>query len=133
MSKDSYDVFVGYYPEDYKIALETAGKLVQRGFTVWFDRWELVPGKPWQQIVEDAMSSSKNILILINSGRSFPYSSEIGNILLSDIANSDRQIIYLLVDGVEDNTVKGRYEGNAVIDFRSGIDDHAAWNELEQR
>jgi hypothetical protein len=62
----NYDAFLSYNSQDSEFAEKLAKYLRDKAFLeVWFDRWELRAGQPWQYELENALSASRNILVLI--------------------------------------------------------------------
>jgi tetratricopeptide (TPR) repeat protein len=53
----AYDVFLSYNSEDRLIVRRIAEGLRDRRLRVWLDDWELIPGRPWQEILEDIIET----------------------------------------------------------------------------
>jgi hypothetical protein len=49
------DVFVSYNSLDHAAVESIARALGERGLTVFLDRWELVPGRPWPEALEERL------------------------------------------------------------------------------
>ncbi len=47
-----YDVFLSYNTRDHATAERIAHALRERKLKVFFDRWELVAGRPWPDALE---------------------------------------------------------------------------------
>ncbi len=63
----SYDVFISYARSD-KIASESVARFLKdSGLRVWLDTWNLVPGMPWVQTLEDAIGNSAAVAVLIGA------------------------------------------------------------------
>lgn len=61
-----YDVFLSYSHEDAEWVKGLATRLSdERGFTVWFDEWALVPGESWQAGMARGMDQSKTFAVCI--------------------------------------------------------------------
>ncbi len=59
------DVFLSYSWRDRE-AVESVGRaLEERGLSVFLDRWYLVPGRPWQQVLEEKTSSCRAVAVFI--------------------------------------------------------------------
>ena len=39
--------------------------LEERGLRVWLDEWELIPGQPWQEAIEDVIGKTRSAAVLI--------------------------------------------------------------------
>ena len=50
-----FDVFLSHNGKDKPAVEILAHKLEAKGFTVWLDTWNLIPGEPWQGGLEEAL------------------------------------------------------------------------------
>ncbi|HEY3570808.1 MAG TPA: toll/interleukin-1 receptor domain-containing protein [Thermoanaerobaculia bacterium] len=55
MEKPKYDVFLSHATPDKPVVEALARILSERKFTPWLDKWNLVPGEPWQEVIEKAL------------------------------------------------------------------------------
>ncbi len=53
----NYDVFLSYNWRDNGIVEEVARNLRGQGLSVFLDRWYVVPGRPWPQVLEEALAA----------------------------------------------------------------------------
>ncbi|MCI0435487.1 MAG: TIR domain-containing protein [Gemmatimonadetes bacterium] len=60
-----FDVFVSYNAEDREAVLSLAEVLKTRRLRVWLDVWELVPGRPWQDAIEEVIGAVRSAVIVI--------------------------------------------------------------------
>ena len=44
---------------------QIAESLRDRGYKVWLDEWELVPGRPWQEAIEEIIASVRSSAVLV--------------------------------------------------------------------
>src|SRR5262249_21777188 len=44
---------------------ELAEALRARGLRVWLDEWELVPGRPWQEALEEVIETTRSSAVLV--------------------------------------------------------------------
>ena len=62
----SYDAFLSYSREDEDEVTRIAERLRDEArLQVWFDRWELVPGDPWQEKLEQALRETGTSVVFI--------------------------------------------------------------------
>ena len=62
----SYDAFLSYSREDEDEVTRIAERLRdEASLQVWFDRWELVPGDPWQEKLEQALRETSTSVVFI--------------------------------------------------------------------
>jgi hypothetical protein len=60
-----YDVFVIYDQSDRQDVEALVHALEKRAQKVWFDRRSLIPGVPWQEQFQAAISASKSVLVFL--------------------------------------------------------------------
>ena len=77
LPKPKFDVFLNYNSNDVKYATEIAEALEFEGLRVWFDRWELTPGVPWVKVMEEAVTSTDTMLVLIGNDSIGPAQEDI--------------------------------------------------------
>ena len=73
MGTTTYDVFISYNSMDRDNARNIADVLRRAGLTVWFDQWELRPGKTWQDELDVNISKSLSVAVLIGSSGIAPW------------------------------------------------------------
>jgi formylglycine-generating enzyme required for sulfatase activity len=58
------DIFISYSSEDRGKAKDIADALEQQGFSsVWWDR-DILPGKPWDTVIEEALDAANCVIVL---------------------------------------------------------------------
>ena len=65
---DEFDVFLSHNSQDKPVVEEIGGWLRGRGLRVWLDKWELRPGFPWQEGLEDGMRASGSVAGVVGPG-----------------------------------------------------------------
>jgi hypothetical protein len=60
-----YDVFLSHNSKDKQAVRRLAKGVRERGFKVWLDETELIPGRPWQESLEQIIGSVRTAAILI--------------------------------------------------------------------
>ncbi|MFB0537596.1 MAG: toll/interleukin-1 receptor domain-containing protein [Anaerolineae bacterium] len=58
-----YDVFLSHNSADKEAVEILARRLVEAGLTPWLDTWNLVPGEPWQEAVEETLNASQTVVV----------------------------------------------------------------------
>ena len=61
-------VFLSYHRPDFEAALAVRGLLRARGIQSFLDHEDLVPGLPWPQALESALSSSSAVAVFLGKG-----------------------------------------------------------------
>ena len=130
-----FDVFLSHNGKD-KPAVETlAHKLEERGFEVWLDRWNLIPGEPWQEAIEEALDECQTYAVFVGPSGIGPWENEEMRAAIEErVKDKKRRVIPVLLPGAPDNmTLKlPRFlQRTTWVDFRAGLDDEDALYRLE--
>ena len=56
-----YDVFLSHNSADKPAVEELARRLVKAGLQPWLDTWNLIPGEPWQEAIEEALRELRHL------------------------------------------------------------------------
>jgi hypothetical protein len=64
-----YDVFLSYSRVDELEVEEIAKKLIKIGILPWFDRWELMPGSNWRDVLSNILANVKAVAIFIGNNQ----------------------------------------------------------------
>lgn len=75
-SSSQYDVFLCHSRIDKPEVEELARRLKQEGIEPFLDKWNLIPGQPWQEALEKALRQSAACAVIIGSGPFGPWQSE---------------------------------------------------------
>lgn len=60
-----FDVFLCHNSEDKPVVKKIGERLKERGILPWLDEWELRPGLPWQQLLEQQIGQIKSVAIFV--------------------------------------------------------------------
>ena len=60
-----FDAFLSHNSSDKALVREIAQQLEEQHIKVWFDEWELQPGRPWQLELERAITESRAVVVFI--------------------------------------------------------------------
>jgi energy-coupling factor transporter ATP-binding protein EcfA2 len=60
-----YDVFLSHNSADKPAVEELAHRLKQEGIEPWLDKWNLVPGRPWQPALEEALDQCAGCAVFV--------------------------------------------------------------------
>ena len=67
MALDSLSAFFSYSRADSEFALKLAEDLRAAGASVWMDQLDIEPGTPWDRAVEEALTRSPCMLVILSS------------------------------------------------------------------
>lgn len=74
---ERFDAFLSYTREDRPVVEKIAKRLEDEGrLRVFLDRWNLVPGEPWQDAIEKALSNSASCVIFLGPSGIGPWANE---------------------------------------------------------
>ncbi len=128
----AYDVFLSHAGADQPAVEALARRLRdEEGLRVFFDRWELVPGAPWQEALEEALANSRSCAVFLGPEGIGPWhSAEMRVALGQRVAAEPKRVIPVLLPGASQDAVPGFLGQRARVDFRGGLDDEAAYARL---
>jgi formylglycine-generating enzyme required for sulfatase activity len=128
-----YDVFLSYSRTDETAVKELAATLRARGFEVFLDQWNLVPGEDWQTGLEQALRESCTCAVCLGSEPG-PWQNKEMRLALSQGAKQDtfRVIPVLLSEsrGFGEPPLDGFLGLEGAVDFRQGLDDQESLENL---
>ncbi|HBL27442.1 MAG TPA: hypothetical protein DD490_11460 [Acidobacteria bacterium] len=94
-----FDVFLSHNSKDKPAVRELAGKLRARGLTVWLDEDQLVPGRPWQEALEEIIRSIPCAAVLVGKDGLGPWEIPEMRAALSQFARRKLPVIPVLLPG----------------------------------
>lgn len=135
MSDYQYDVFLSHNSQDKPSVKWLARKLEDEAkLTVFLDIWNLVPGDPWQEGLENALDASRTVAVFLGpAGISGWHNEELRDALSNRVDDPQRRVIPVLLPGTtmpEDDEIPGFLERLSWVDFREGLDDEDAFHRL---
>jgi hypothetical protein len=96
---------------------------------VWLDRWNLVPGDPWQDEIEEALDRSRTMAVFVGpSGIGGWHNEEMRSALETRVRNHNRRVIPVLLPGAVEPEVPRFLRRLHWVDFRNGLEDETTFN-----
>ena len=130
-----FDVFLSHNGKDKPAVEILAHKLEAKGFTVWLDKWNLIPGEPWQEGLEEALDTCQTYTVFVGPSGIGPWENEEMRVAIEErVKDKMRRVIPVLLPGAPDNTSLKlpRFLTRLTwVDFRSGINDEDTLYRLE--
>jgi hypothetical protein len=123
-----FDVFLSHNSKD-KPAVEQLARLLRDEYQIrsWLDKWNLVPGDPWQMAIEDALDHCQTFAVFIGpSGVGSWESPEMQVALDIRVRDRNRRVVPVLLPGAPDNSslkLPSFLRMLTWVDFRGGLDD----------
>ncbi|MEP7135330.1 MAG: toll/interleukin-1 receptor domain-containing protein [Chloroflexota bacterium] len=130
-----FDVFLSHNSKDKPAIEQLAHKLEAKGLKVWLDKWNLIPGDPWQEDLEEALDESQTIAVFVGPHNISPWENEEMRAAIEErVQDKSRRVIPVLLPGAPDNkTLKlPRFLKRLTwVDLRVGLDNEDAFYRLE--
>lgn len=130
-----YDVFLSHNSKD-KSAVEQIATLLREkyGLKCWLDKWNLVPGEPWQEALEGALDQCRTVAVFVGPNTISPWENEeMRSALETRVHDKERRVIPVLLPGAPDSRhlELPRFLSRLTwVDFRGGLEDENALNRL---
>ena len=103
MADFEYDVFLSHNSKDKPNVERLAERLEdEAGITVFLDKWNLVPGDPWQEELERALECSRAVAVFLGpSGISSWHNEEMRSAIDRRTHNKEHRVIPVLLPDTE--------------------------------
>ncbi|MCP3963600.1 MAG: tetratricopeptide repeat protein [bacterium] len=129
---ERFDVFLSHNSSDKPTVIEIGELLKARGLKVWLDVWELRPGLPWQEQVENVIKATRAAAILIGRDGRGPWQElEMRAVLAQFVRRRAPAIPVLLPGAAAEPDLPLFLQEFTWVDFRNGLDrqglDRLAW------
>ncbi len=99
LSKANFDVFLSHNSKSKPTVRKLADALVSRGLRVWFDERELVPGRPWQDALEEIIKTVRTAAVLVGKDGLGPWEEAEMRGCLSEFVDRKAPVIPVLLPG----------------------------------
>jgi hypothetical protein len=99
---NSFDVFLSHNSKNKPAVRELAEALRGRGLKVWLDEWELVPGRPWQEALEEVIETTGSSAVLVGRDGIGPWQDAEMRGCLSEFVDRSLPVIPVLLPGAPD-------------------------------
>ena len=97
MSGSPFNVFLSHNSKDKPAVRQIAEMLKQRGLKVWLDEWELIPGRPWQEALEEIIQTTRTAAVLVGKDGLGPWEIPEMRGCLSEFVNRKLPVIPVLL------------------------------------
>ena len=117
-----FDVFLSHNSKDKATVAHLARALRLHGLAPWLDAWELVPGRPWQEALEDAIEGSRSCAVLVAKDGVGPWVDREMRAALSESVDRGMPVIPVLLPGAPDKPKLPLFLTQYTwVDLRGGI------------
>jgi tetratricopeptide (TPR) repeat protein len=121
---DTFDVFLSHNSKDKPTVREIGEALRDRGLRVWLDEWELVPGRPWQEAIEEILATVLSSAVLVSKDGLGPWEIPEMRVCLSQMVKRRLPVIPVLLPGCPQAPELPLFLSEFTwVDLREGITD----------
>src|SRR5215469_15459929 len=127
--KEHYNVFLSHNNADKQSVEALAEELEKRGISCWLDKWNLIPGEPWQPAIEQALRQCDTCIVFFGPHGLGPWHNEEMQLALQRRVGSRerklRMLPVLLPGGQRDreSDLPGFLQATTWVEFRQSIAD----------
>lgn len=97
--QETFDVFLCHNSRDKSAVRELADLLERRGLSPWLDERQLIPGRPWQPELENAILRASTIAVLIGKDGQGPWQNAEMRAALALGVEKGKPVIPVLLPG----------------------------------
>lgn len=120
----SFDVFLSHNSKDKPTVRQLAQALQARGLQVWLDEEQLVPGRPWQEALEEIIQTTRTAAVLVGKDGLGPWEIPEMRACLSEFVNRRLPVIpVLLPDAPTKPELPLFLRAFTWVDLRGGLTD----------
>jgi conflict system STAND superfamily ATPase/TIR domain-containing protein len=132
----SFHVFLSHSSADKPAVEELARRLAKEGVQAWLDKWNLIPGDPWQPAIEKALAESETCAVFVGPSGLGPWQNEEMRAAIDqrvrDSGKRFRVIPVLLPEAerAERSSLPTFLAATTWVEFRHSLDDADAFHRL---
>ena len=125
-TKPTFDVFLSHNSQDKSIVRQLADALVARGLRPWLDERELVPGRLWQEALEEIIQSTKSAVVIFGPAGLGPWEETEMRTCLNEFVKRKMPVFPVLLPGAaEEPGLPSFLKAFTWVDLRGGFNDDA--------
>ena len=95
--KKRFDVFLSHNSKDKPTVRRLGEELKARGLAVWLDEWELVPGRLWEETLEEIVKTAEAAAVLVGKDGMGPWQDHEMRGCLSEFVRRGMPVIPVLL------------------------------------
>ena len=119
---DEFDVFLSHNSRDKSVVEEIAARLGARGLRAWLDKWELRPGFPWQEGIEEGVRTSHAGAVFVGAAGLGAWQEPEMRAFIARSRREKVPVIPVLLPGCPDSPQLTLFlEAFTWVDLRSGL------------
>ncbi|MDH3719820.1 MAG: TIR domain-containing protein, partial [Planctomycetota bacterium] len=134
MSESQYHTFLSHNGVDTPAVEEVAERLQKEGINCWLDRWNLIPGEPWQDAIEKALQQCDSCCVFIGPSGVGPWQNEEMRAAIDRRVKDSRfRVVPIVLPGGQ-REQRGRLPSFLVehtwVEFHDSLDEEDAFHRL---
>lgn len=94
-----FDVFLSHNSQDKPAVRALAEALRERGLTVWLDEEDLLPGDPWQEVLEEVLQTCPAAAVLVGPSGLGPWQAPEVRVSLDQFVRRRARVLPVLLPG----------------------------------
>lgn len=122
-----YDVFLSHNSADKPDVEALAQRLTDEGIRPWLDKWNLIPGDPWQEAIEEALDACQTVAVFLGPNGIGPWENEEMRSAIDErVRDKSRRVIPVLLPGAtkpQSESLPRFLRRLTWVNFPSGLDD----------
>ena len=134
--QEHYHAFLSHNGDDKPLVEALANELENRRISCWLDKWNLVPGDPWQPAIEAALGQCDTCVVFFGPRGLGPWHNEEMRLAIQRRVNSRERklrVLPVILPGgqrAKESDVPGFLQGTTWVEFRKSIDEEDALHRL---
>src|ERR1700693_1526925 len=135
-TQEHYHAFLSHNGADKPLVEALANELENRRLSCWLDKWNLVPGDPWQPAIEEALGQCDTCVVFFGLRGLGPWHNEEMRLAIQRRVNSRERklrVLPVILPGgqrAKESEVPGFLQGTTWVEFRLSIDEEDALHRL---
>ena len=130
--QEHYHAFLSHNSADKSSVESLAEELEKRGLACWLDKWNLVPGDPWQPAIEEALGQCDTCVVFFGPHGLGPWHNEEMRLAIQrKVSAKERKLRVLPVilpsgERAKEGDLPGFLQGTTWVEFRRSLDEEDA-------
>lgn len=118
-----FNVFLSHRSQDKPVVRRVGIALKKRGLSVWLDEWELVPGRPWQEALEEIIKTTESVAVFVGASGLGPWEDVEMRACLDQFVKRKLPVIPVLLPGAKTQPELPLFlQSFKWVDLRNGIE-----------
>jgi len=129
-----FDTFLSHNSSDKPVVEDIAKRLRAKGVEPWLDKWNLIPGNPWQEEIEQALDDCPTCCVFVGPSNIGPWQDEeMRDAIDRQVSNGNMRVVPVLLPDAtrgERGRLPPFLRRATWVEFRDGAGDADALHRL---